>query len=67
MDQLLRPHDTLACESPGPTGGDTPAADLSADRHRARQLIDAGRNVVARYRSRNSEGFMSAMRQEGGQ
>ncbi|MHC4210660.1 MAG: hypothetical protein ACYSWT_13215 [Planctomycetota bacterium] len=67
MDQLLRPHDTSVCEAPGPTGGDVPTADLSGDRRRARQLIDAGRNAVARYRSRSAESFMRAMRQEGGQ
>jgi hypothetical protein len=67
MDQLLRPPDTSVCEAPGPTGGDTPTADLSADRRKARQMIDAGRNAVARYRSRSSETFMRDMRQEGGQ
>ena len=67
MDQLLRPHDTSVCEAPGPTGGDTPAADLSGDRRKARQMIDAGRNAAARYRSRSSVTFMRDMRQEGGQ
>ncbi len=67
MDQLQRPPDTRVSAFPGPTGGDVPTADLSAERRRAEQLVAAGRNAAARYRSRDAEAFMRGVRQEGGQ
>ncbi len=67
MEQHERRHDTRAHELPGPTGGDPPPADLTPLRLRARQLIDAGREAVARSLSRDSVAFMRSVQQEGGQ
>ncbi len=67
MELHERRHHARAHELPGPTGGDPPTADLTPVRQRARRLIAARRDAVARFVSHDSEAFMASVRQEGGQ
>ena len=67
MEQLQRRHDIRASGLPGPGDGGTPTADLRPLREQAQSLVAASRDAVNRSLSRDSEAFLRAMRQEGGQ
>jgi hypothetical protein len=67
MELLERTRNPLTRQHAGPPGGDPPAADLSPVRDAARGLVQAANVLIDRALSGNSEEFLQANRQEGGQ
>ncbi len=67
MEMRERPHDPRLRQPMDPGGPHPPAADLSAVRERGRRLLAAGRVAVSRFLSSDSEAFLAANKQQGGQ
>ena len=67
MEMRERHHDPHLQQRMDPGGSNPPPADLSAVRERGRRLVAAGRVAVSRFLSSDSEAFLAANQQEGGQ
>ena len=67
MELLQRTPQPLSRQHLRPPGGDPPSADLTSLRETAQALARAGSAAIARALSDNSEEFLKANRQEGGQ
>ncbi len=67
MEMRERHHDPRLRQRLDPGGPNPPPADLSAVRERGRRLVAARRDVVSRFLSGDSEAFLAAYQQQGGQ
>ncbi len=67
MELRERHHDPRLRQRLDQGGPNPPAADLSAVRERGRRLVAARRVAVSRMLSRDSEAFLAANQQQGGQ
>jgi len=67
MEMRERHHDPRDRQRLVPGGPHPPAADLTAVRERGRRLVAARRVAVSRMLSRDSEAFLAANQQQGGQ
>lgn len=67
MGTIERKRDHRDHQAPAHAGGPGPSVDRAALREEGSRLLDVGNDIIERTLSGDSEAFLRASRQEGGQ